>query len=262
MTRFAAATALRRVDDAQYAVELHPGWSIGGKPNGGYLLAVLAKAGCETVEAEHPLAVSAHYLRAPEIGPATVVTEPVRRGRRVSTVRATLWQSDRACIETLISAGSLSGGDGDALWNDSPPPQLPHPDNCAAGQPPGFHVDLHDQLDLRLDPATSPFPTPNGTPRLQGWLRFEDDGRLDPLALLVAVDAAPPTVFHLKRYGWAPTVELTALLRGIPEPGWLRFAVRTTRAAGGWFDEDATVWDSADRVVAQARQLALVGRRP
>jgi hypothetical protein len=30
--------------------------------------------------------------------------------------------------------------------------------------------------------------------------------------------------------------------------------------SGGWFDEEAEVWDSAGRLVAQSRQIALVGR--
>jgi hypothetical protein len=29
---------------------------------------------------------------------------------------------------------------------------------------------------------------------------------------------------------------------------------------GGWFDDEAEVWDSAGRLVAQSRQIALVGR--
>ena len=30
--------------------------------------------------------------------------------------------------------------------------------------------------------------------------------------------------------------------------------------SGGWFDEEAEVWDTADRLVAQSRQIARVGR--
>jgi hypothetical protein len=29
---------------------------------------------------------------------------------------------------------------------------------------------------------------------------------------------------------------------------------------GGWFDEEAEVWDSVGRLVAQSRQIARVGR--
>jgi hypothetical protein len=67
-------------------------------------------------------------------------------------------------------------------------------------------------------------------------------------------------VFNLEKLGWAPTVELTFLLRGVPAPGWLSFQAEATFVADGWFDENATVWDSTGRLVAQSQQLALLGR--
>jgi hypothetical protein len=66
-------------------------------------------------------------------------------------------------------------------------------------------------------------------------------------------------VFNLKKFGWAPTVELTVLLRALPAPGWLLCESQTRSVEGGWFDEDAVVWDSTGKVVAQSRQLALIG---
>lgn len=257
MSEFAAATSVRRTDADRYAADLHPGWAIGGKPNGGYSLALIARAACHAAESPGPLAVSAHYLRAPDPGPADVHVEVVRRGRRVSTVRATLWQADRPCIEALVSCGAPGHDASD--WDERPPPDLPPPQECVSGAPPKFHVELMDRLDLRLDPATAPFPKPSGRPELRGWFRFADDAKPDVFALLLAVDAFPPTVFNLRRYGWAPTVELTTLIRGTPAPGWLRVHVDTALLAGGWFDENATVWDSSGRLVAQSRQLALVG---
>jgi hypothetical protein len=57
-------------------------------------------------------------------------------------------------------------------------------------------------------------------------------------------------------------VELTWYMRAVPAPGVLRVAARCRHVSGGWFDEEAEVWDSAGRLVAQSRQLALVGRGP
>jgi hypothetical protein len=260
---FDAATTVRRRDGGRddatdYDIDLHPGWVIGGKPNGGYLLAALARAACDAVDKPHPLAVSGHYLRAPDAGPASVHVEVLRRGRRVSTARATLFQSGRSCIETLVSAGRLS--DDPVDYSAAPPPQLPDPDDCASGERPDFRVELMDHVDLRLDPATVPFDQPHGDPELRGWIRLTDGEAPSVWSLLLAVDAMPPTVFNLGRYGWAPTVELTVLIRGLPAPGWLRVQA-TTRQVGadGWFDEEATAWDSLGRIVAQSRQLALVG---
>ena len=67
-------------------------------------------------------------------------------------------------------------------------------------------------------------------------------------------------MFGLGAIGWAPTVELTWHMRAVPAPGPLRVSARCRHVSGGWFDEESEVWDDAGRLVAQSRQLALVGR--
>jgi acyl-CoA thioesterase len=262
---FADVTTVRRRGDAAdghavYDVELDPGWAIGGKPNGGYLLAILARAGCEVVDTVHPLAVSGHFLRAPNGGPAEVRTEVIRNGRRASTSRASLWQDEKLCIDATVTSGELH--DVDAEWTRKPPPVMPAPEECVDPRHPHFRPELFDHVELRLDPTTAPFPDPTGEAVMRYWLRLRDLSPADPVSLVLAVDAGPPTVFNLQRYGWAPTVELTVLLRGLPAPGWLRCESTTRMMADGWFDEEASVWDSTGRLVAQSRQLALVGERP
>jgi Thioesterase-like superfamily len=49
-------------------------------------------------------------------------------------------------------------------------------------------------------------------------------------------------------------------MRAVPAPGPLRVAARGRHISGGWFDEEAEVWDGADRLVAQSRQIARLGR--
>lgn len=257
---FAAATAVRRsaTDETCFHADLDAGWSIAGKPNGGYLLAVLGRAAVTAAGVPHPLAVSGHFLRPPEGGPAEIRTEVVKAGRTVSTVRATMWQGGRACLDSLVTAGELL--DAEAGYAARTPPALPAPEDCRSRSDSPFRVELLDHVDVRLDPATAPWPEQTGVPLIQGWLRLRDGTAFDALSLAVAVDAMPPTVFHLGHIGWAPTVELTYLLRGLPAPGWATFRAEATLLAGGWFDEDVQVWDSTGRLVAQARQLALAHR--
>jgi Thioesterase-like superfamily len=69
-------------------------------------------------------------------------------------------------------------------------------------------------------------------------------------------------VFGLGATGWAPTVELTMHMRMVPSPGVLRIAARCRQVSGGWFDEEAEVWDAAGSLAAQSRQIARVGRGP
>jgi hypothetical protein len=121
---------------------------------------------------------------------------------------------------------------------------------------------LLDRLDLRLDPACAGWAVgrPSGRGFLQGWLRLADGRQPDPLMLLLAVDALPPVTFDLGLPGWAPTLELTAHVRAVPAPGWLKVVHRTRNFAGGLMEEDAEVWDEAGRLVAQSRQLARAPR--
>lgn len=262
MSAFARASAVRRVDATTYEADLDIGWSIGGRPNGGYLMAVLARAGLDATSRAHPLAVSGHFLRPPVGGPSEVRVEVVKAGRTVSTVRTALWQDGASCLDLVMTAGDLPSDE--PVYESTPMPVLPPPESCRARAETPFRVELMDHVDVRLDPATvPPFDgSSNGEPVIRGWMAFRDGTPVDVLSLLLAVDIAPPTVFRLGLLGWAPTVSLSCLLRGVPALGWLAFEARATVVRGGWFDEEATVWDSAGRVVAQSRQLALVGRPP
>jgi acyl-CoA thioesterase len=261
---FAAATAVRSRGDGTYDVSLDAGWSVGGKPNGGYLLAASANAALDAVGRPHALATSGHFLRPPSGGPAEIRVEVMRTGRTVSTARAALWQGDRPCLDVLVTAGELPTEEPEHVG--FPQPDMPPPDECRERQQDDIRVELLDHVDVRLVPETVPFHRQAGDsaevdPVIRGWMRFHDGADADALALLLAVDVCPPTVFHLGRMGWAPTVELTCLLRREPAAGWLAFEAKATMLAGGWFDEEATVWDSTGALVAQSRQLALVGRR-
>ncbi|MCZ0986790.1 thioesterase family protein [Streptomyces diastatochromogenes] len=91
---------------------------------------------------------------------------------------------------------------------------------------------------------------------MRAWFGLADGRDADPLSLLLAVDALPPTAFEIGLKGWVPTVELTVHVRHRPAPGPLRVSITTRNLAGGFLEEDAEVWDSEDRLVAQSRQLA------
>jgi hypothetical protein len=74
----------------------------------------------------------------------------------------------------------------------------------------------------------------------------------------MASDVSPPVILNLGRSGWAPTVQLTALLRAEPAPGWLRVQTSSRCVGARWFDEEAVVTDSTGALVCQSRQLAVM----
>lgn len=241
-------------------IELDGRWAIGGKIHGGYLLRHLASA-CVTAEHPHPLAVSAHFLRAPDAGAAGIEVEVLRNGRRVSQSRASLTQGE-LCVAALVTTGELHP-DADPLWSDTTPPELPPVEECHQMVPdpfPGLHVGHLEFVDLRCDPPTVRFASgvEGGAPgRLAGWATMRPEGLQDPvLDLLVVCDAMAPITFDLGVPGWVPTIELTAYVRAVPAPGPLRVQQQGRLLEDGWLDEHCDIWDSRGRLVCQARQLA------
>ncbi len=243
------------------AADLDPDWRVMTKPNGGYLLALLARA-ATVVPVDlppHPVAVSAHFLRSPGTGPAQVEATLLRSGLRVAVLRASLRQQERHCVEALVTLGTLTAGDG-PWYDDVPPPVLPDPRHCvrADGSRPELPVPMLSVLDEDLDPATVGWAQgrPGGSGELRGWLRHADGREPDALALVQAVDALPPATFDLGTTGWVPTLELTAYLRALPAPGPLLVRQRARVVRAGTVDEECDVWDSRGHLVATGHQLA------
>jgi acyl-CoA thioesterase len=261
---FDLATAVRGGPE-RFTAEVDPGWTVAGRPNGGYLLALVTRAALEAVGQPHPLAVSAHFLAPAEPGAAELEARRLRAGGRLSTARVTLVQEGQARLEALVTAGRIDPEAAPGWRRAGGPAGLPPVEACVPARPElpgGMRANLLDHVDLRIDPATAGWVAdrPAGRLEVRGWVRFSDGRAPDPLALLQVVDALPPSSFDLGLPSWAPTVELTVYLRGLPAPGWLACVVTGQLWQGGWFDEDAEVWDSAGNLVAQSRQFA--GARP
>jgi acyl-CoA thioesterase len=264
---FDAATAVRRGPDGGFVAELHPGWDVGGGIlNGGYLLAVAARAAVAESPHPHPVALSGSYLRAGAAGPAALAVAPGPAGRTLAHSLVTMSDAGGPTLVVQATTARLTGA---AAERELPMPDVPPVEDCvslaenATLAPPGLSVPgLVHRVETRLDPATAGWALgrPSGEPVLRAWLRFADDREPDPLALVTFADALPPTSFAAGRFGWAPTVQLQVLVRTLPAPGWCLIEARGGTLAGGWHDEDYTIWDSTGRLVAQSRQLARAPR--
>jgi hypothetical protein len=268
----AGASAVEPLGGGRYGATLDPGWAIGPKPHGGYLLAVLARAavteaGAPTApgapppiaDLPHPAALSAHYLSAPDPGPAEVAVEVLRQGRSATQTRATLWAGGRRCVEALVTCGRLRPA-APPYWSAVPLPDLPPEADCtpATSTDPRFPLPIFGELDLRLDPATAGFARrrPAMTGEVRGYVRASAAAP-DPYAVIVALDVLPPATFEIGLGGaWVPTMELTAYLRALPAAGALRVRQRARTVTGDRVDEDCDVWDANGVHVGSATQLA------
>lgn len=262
---FRSAIGVEPVGEGRYRAELGTQWTIGPKAHGGLLLVLMAQAALAAVgaaapaTAPDPLAVAADFLRAPEPGPVELATDVVKLGRTVSVVSVRMTQGGAVMLSASVTTGTLPDAEPD--WADLPDlPVEPTADAYAPPVAPGLSS-LSGAVELRYVPESIPFVRgETGPPVIRGWVRPRGE-EPDVLFALLAGDLLPPTVFNLTgRIGWAPTVQLTALLRGRPAPGWLRLDSRAATVGGERFDEDLTVIDSRGRLVCQARQLALAPR--
>jgi hypothetical protein len=145
-------------------LQLDDAWAYGaGVLHGGWLLETITAAALERTGHPHPLAVSAHFLAAPALGPAVVEVEPLREGRTVGSLRARLAQEGRAKVEVLVTAGTLPPVGSEPFLLDAAPPSLPAPEACPRNLTPEGtpRNGILEQLEVRLDPATA------------GWTRVD-----------------------------------------------------------------------------------------
>jgi hypothetical protein len=264
---FAAATSVVRTGEASFAATLDESFTVVGKPNGGYLLAVVARAATAHLQEQgsnhvHCLAATASYIRAASCAEVVVDVVVRRAGTRVTHVGAQLRQDDKVVVDALLSCGHLAEG-AEVRHAASDAPALPDPDRCGrvpSGGPPGEGISIMDRVELRLDPATTGFWRGELAPdaEVRGWLRLADGEAFDPISLLFASDALPPATLPIGSTGWVPTIQLSAYVRAVPQPGWLVARQRARTVAGGLVDEVCELWDKDGNAVVQATQLAMV----
>ncbi|MGE2727439.1 thioesterase family protein [Mycolicibacterium pulveris] len=262
-TLFTDAMALTGVGDGVYDGELNEHWTIGPKVHGGAMLALCANAArTEFGPGVEPIAISGNFLWAPDPGPLRLVTTVRKRGRRISLVDVELNQGDRTAVRAAVTLGVpehhvpplLSVNPVIPLMQPEPPPGL---EPIGPGHPMADVVHLARGCDIR--PALTSFEprTDGGPPVIEYWVRPKGTAP-DVLFALLCGDVSAPVTFGVNRFGWAPTVQLTAYLRTLPADGWLRVMCTTVQIGQDWFDEDHIVVDSAGHIVVQSRQLALV----
>ena len=272
-TLFTDAMVLTSAGDGAYDGVLNEHWTIGPKVHGGAMLALCANAarteygGADAAaDGVQPIAVSGNFLWAPDPGAMRVSTTVRKRGRRIGLVDVELTQGDRVAVRAAITMGVpehhvpplLSDNPVVPLMTPEPPPGL---EPIGPGHRMADIVHLAHGCDIRPSLTTFERRSDGGPPVIEYWVRPKGVAP-DVLFALLCGDVSAPVTFGVNRFGWAPTVQLTAYLRATPADGWLRVLCTTTQIGQDWFDEDHIVVDCEGRIVVQTRQLALVPAAP
>lgn len=277
MTRRKPSGEGQVVDSHVFDSRIVPGWDILGNANGGYLMALAARAMSEVTGRPDCFTITAHYLAPAPATAARIEVRPVRAGRRFATATSSMFLVDenldekpgdtrgRECLRVIATMGDLSTDPGGPSKMVDSRPEITPWDECPVISDTTINefAFIHGRLGTRLDPRDAVFRTgaPNGEGTMRGWFAFRDDRPIDSLALLLACDAFPPAAFNLDMpTNWVPTVELTVHVRAIPVPGPVACFFRTRFVQNGLLEADGEVWDQAGTLVAQSRQLALAPR--
>jgi acyl-CoA thioesterase len=257
---FEEDTAVHRQHEGSYTAHVSDRWSIGGRPNGGYLMGLALTALLAESPHPHPLTTTGHFLSPADPGPATVEVSVLKKGRSVSTAQTVLSQGGRQRLVLLASLGDLDQQRGPTR-SLSVAPILPAELVSSAGRTAPHPI--IERFELLLPMAQSQvaagiFDPDQARAEFCGKLRFSDGMPPSIASLPLMVDAFPPAVFNLGLVGWTPTIELTVHTRGRPQGPWQVLQVSTRHLIDGLLEEDAELWNEDGTLVAQSRQLARV----
>lgn len=257
------AASVEPIGADHYAVSLSEGFTVFGRPHGGYLQCVLASAALAAASEAgsrhlHAVALTSSFAGSCVPGPAQLRTEIRRVGRGASFVHVTLSQSDSVAVESLVTLATLH--DEPARYSDAVAPAVAPLEQCVRSSGPD-QINIMRALDLRLDPASAGWSTGRFSTRgeVLAWMRL-DDGHAtwDPWSMLFASDALPPATFPLGSSGWVPTLQLTTYARRIPVGEWLRARQWCVVVAGDMVDERCELFDERGELVGSSSQLAMV----
>lgn len=256
-----------------FEARIDRGWWILRGPNGGYVAAILLRAMQAAVgdDARAPRSLTVHYTSPPAEGAARVETRLERAGRSLSTVTARLLQEGR--LKALAVGAFSRPREGPELRHarrpEVPPPEAIEPLALDAPPEPGA-LTLRERFDSR--PAVGPSSVGSGDKEALagGWMRLAEGPRpLDPPLAATLTDAWPPSVFSWTPPGelvlGVPTVDLTVHFRAkLPPPGlvdgeFVLGVFRTREAHEGFVEEDGEIWSRDGLLLAQSRQLAIIG---
>jgi hypothetical protein len=256
---FEQDTAVEKAGDDLFIAHITDRWSIGGRPNGGYLMGTILTALSERLSSPCPLTSTGHFLSPAQPGPAEIRVNVIKEGRSLSTAQAILSQNGRDRLAALATFGALAAEGVTRMAEGAPT----HGADLVSsiGRPTPFPIVERFEFEMPAEQSRAAAGQPDdtdGPAEFVGTIRFADGMAPGPIAFPLLVDAFPPAVFRFGLIGWTPTLELTVHTRGEPAPGPLTLRVRSRYLINGLVEEDGELWDGTGALVGLSRQLAKI----
>jgi hypothetical protein len=232
-------------------------WSINGIADGGYLMAILAKAMMQHSEMKSTPIITANFLNRCEPGDAEILIEKMSASRQFNRFQGSLRQKGK---EKIRAFGTFSDENRECLLEscEASCPEIAELEKCLP-VPEIPNYSLFGQLDVRLDPACTGWLSGKLSAKSEskGYIKFKENRTFDVPSILLIADSFPPAVISSQgMVAWVPTIELSVNIRKIPTTEWLKCSFRTRFITCGLLEEDGEIWDQKDELIAISRQIA------
>jgi len=232
-------------------------WSINTVPDGGYLMAIIAKAMMHHSDMKSTPIITANFLNRCEPGDAKVTIEQMSASRQFKRFQGSLWQKGK---ERIRAFGTFADEKNDCFIKRSEAscPEMAELEKCIS-VPEISNYPLFSRMDIRLDPVCTGwwYGKLSDTSESKGWIKFKKNRPYDLLSILLIADSFPPAVLSSQGMAaWVPTIELSVNIRKIPTTAWLKCSFRTRFITCGFLEEDGEIWDQEGELIAISRQIA------
>jgi acyl-CoA thioesterase len=259
----------------RYRAGLSRIWDAPLHPSGGVVTAVALRAmQAELAAAHQRLRIfSTMFVSTVEGGPLEIAVEILRRGKRMSQLRAEVRNPGRGEIGHVTTAAFGESRPGAEFSyrrapDVGPPEAYPLPADPPDGTP-VFRARFFEQIETRRVRLFHSFETgwEGGRAEAIRWVRYREaprlpDGRLEPLALIALADTMPSAVGQFLGPGTAffhaPSVDLTMHFFADTEEEWVLARSLCHWAGDGYASAEITLWDATRRLLAHATQVMLL----
>ena len=240
-----------------FSGQITDNWSINEIADGGYLMAILAKAMMQHSEMKATPIITTNFLNRCEPGDAEILIEKMSASKQFNRFQGSLRQKGK---EKIRAFGTFSDENRECLLEscEASCPEIAELEKCLP-VPEMPNYSLFSQLDVRLDPACTGWLSGKLSAKSEskGYIKFKENRTFDVPSILLIADSFPPAVLSSQGIvAWVPTIELSVNVRKIPTTEWLRCSFRTRFITCGLLEEDGEIWDQNDELVAISRQIA------
>jgi acyl-CoA thioesterase len=246
----------------RYRLELSNDWVVAQVPQGGVVTAAAARAMGVSLDRQDQVlrSISAVFAGLVRPGPVEIDVTVLRRGRSLSQLAATV---RNVGAEAGLTALAVFGANRPGFeFTDVTYPEVAAPEACPSFRdPPPEGVPEHRMAAspfwsrVERRPAIGHAPWEQWVPTTSetaSWCRFDqppvdEQGRLDPLALVVLCDTMPGSVGE--RMGgtdvewFGPSADLTVHVVGTASAGWVLARGRARHAGQGYASIELELWD-------------------